>query len=126
MSKREGEKTRESVCVELHIDSLLSVLPPNVALCLFRIAQEALRNVAHHAGASRVDLSLTDTDGGVQMTVKDDGVGFDALEIRTRPSLGHASMRERIRQVHGALDIQSASGQGTTIHASVPLKEDSS
>jgi len=58
------------------------------------------------------------------MTVEDDGVGFDPLEIRARASLGHASMRERIRLVQGTLDIQSAPGKGTTIRASVPFKKD--
>jgi signal transduction histidine kinase len=110
---------RESIRAELTASELPAELPPSAAICLFRIAQEALNNVARHARASRVDLSLTRQNGGIQLTVNDDGQGFQPAQQKGR-SLGHASMRERIRLVQGRLDIQSVPGRGTTVRAWVP------
>ena len=98
-------------------------LPHDVALCLFRIAQEALRNIARHSGASRAEVSLRRLDGGLQLAVKDDGAGFDPAQHRAG-SLGHASMRQRAILLGGKLDIDSSPGRGTTILAWVPLKEE--
>ena len=99
-------------------------LPHAVALCLYRITQEALRNVRRHAGASAVQVSLRRLDGGVQLAVRDNGAGFDPAQHRDRPSLGHASMRQRIYQLKGELEVESAPGHGTTVLAWVPLKEE--
>ena len=71
--------------------------------------------------AGRVELILQGLDGGVQLAVHDDGVGFDPAVERGRPSLGHSSMRERTHLVGGEIDIESAPGHGTTIVAWVPL-----
>jgi PAS domain S-box-containing protein len=105
----------------LKIQSASEAVPRPVALCLFRIAQEALRNVARHARASSVEVSLLDRDRGIQLAVKDDGAGFDPKSPRDHPSLGHASMRERVNLLGGELDIESSPGYGTTILAWVPL-----
>lgn len=115
---------RESVHAELTSTSATLDLPPDRALCLFRIAQEALRNVARHARASRVEVTLSRLHRGVQMEVKDDGVGFVAERRAVRASLGHASMRERARLAHGTLEIRSAPGEGTTVVAWVPESAD--
>jgi signal transduction histidine kinase len=115
---------RESIPARLASFEAPSELPPDVAVCLFRIAQEALRNVARHSRASRVSLAVTTTNGSVRMTVSDDGVGFVPAQARIR-SLGHASMRERAHLVGGTLEVESAPGRGTTVHVSVPLKEGS-
>jgi len=96
-------------------------LPIDVALCMFRVAQEALRNVARHAKASVARVTLALSDGGLLLAVTDDGIGFDVEATRSRPSLGYASMGERVRLLGGRLGIKSASGQGTTISAWVPL-----
>jgi len=112
-----------AVPVDVRLRALSRALPHEVSLCLFRIAQEALRNVGRHARARYVELTLQELDGGVQLVVRDDGVGFDpALEPR-RPSLGHASMRERVHLSGGEIDFESAPGQGTTILAWVPLEK---
>ena len=68
---------REAVEIELRQERLTDPLPSDVASCLYRVAQEALRNVARHAGARHVRVSLEQSDGGIRMTVADDGVGFD-------------------------------------------------
>ncbi len=95
---------------------------PDTALCLFRIAQEALRNATRHAGAQQITLSLRGLDGELHLAIQDDGCGFDATLKRDRPSLGLAGMRERVHLVGGELDIESAPGHGTTVLAWVPLK----
>jgi signal transduction histidine kinase len=115
---------RESIPAQLTSFETPSELPSDVSVCLFRIAQEALRNAARHSRANRVNLGVTTTNGSVRMTVSDDGVGFVPAQRRIR-SLGHASMRERARLVGGILEVESAPGRGTTVHVSVPLKESS-
>jgi signal transduction histidine kinase len=97
-------------------------LPRDVSTCLFRVAQEALRNAARHAQASSVRLVVAPANGAVEMTVTDNGVGFDSARRRTHHSLGHASMRERAALVSGALEVKSEPGRGTTVKVSVPMK----
>jgi signal transduction histidine kinase len=109
------------VRVDVAADDILPSLPREVALCIYRIAQEALRNVGRHAKASIVQLSLALKDGGLLLAVSDNGRGFEPGLLR--PSLGHASMRERIRLLDGKLDIRSSLGGGTTILAWVPIPE---
>ena len=113
-----------SIPVDLKAQEVPDPLPHAVALCLYRIAQEALRNVGRHARASAVQVSLQRLDGGVQLAVRDNGAGFDPAQQRDRPSLGHASMRQRVYQLNGELEVESAPGQGTTVLAWVPLKEE--
>jgi len=96
-------------------------LPKDVALCIYRVAQEALRNVGRHAKASLVQLSLALSGGGLLLAVSDNGSGFAPELTTSRPHLGHASMRERIRLLNGKLEIHSAPGHGTTIRAWVPI-----
>jgi signal transduction histidine kinase len=98
-------------------------LPREVALGLFRIAQESLRNIARHAKATRVEVRLRRLDGGLQLAVSDDGAGFELAHDPTRTSLGHASMRQRVFLLGGRVDIDSSPGFGTCIRAWVPLQE---
>jgi signal transduction histidine kinase len=111
----------ESMSVEVHADNLSQSLPKEVALGMYRVAQEALRNIGRHAKASAVQLSLALTDGGLRLAISDDGSGFDLGLHTRRPSLGHASMRERMRSLGGKLDIYSTLGAGTTVVAWVPI-----
>jgi signal transduction histidine kinase len=114
---------RESIAAELTTFEVPRELPPDVSTCLFRVAQEALRNAARHSRASTVSLAVAPVNGAVQMTVADNGVGFDPTRRRTHRSLGHASMRERASLVQGTLEVESKPGRGTTVRVSVPLKE---
>ncbi len=111
----------ESFRVDVEADSLPSNLPNEATLGLYRVAQEALRNVARHAKANLVKLSLKRSGGGLLLTVSDNGSGFESNPRPGRPSLGHASMRERIRALGGKLEIQSAPAVGTTVVAWVPI-----
>ncbi len=110
----------ESVAVRLHTPEETPTLARDDALCLFRVAQEGLRNVIRHARATAVDVSLEAADDGVRVTIRDDGIGFDLSKGRGRPSLGLASMRERVELAGGRIDIRAAPGRGTTIEVWAP------
>ena len=97
-------------------------LSADAALCLFRVAQEALHNVERHAQASDVEVSVSEKNEGVALAVRDNGTGFNTSRATERASLGLASMRERIRIAGGWLDIQSAPGSGTSLSAWVPVQ----
>jgi PAS domain S-box-containing protein len=91
---------------------------------LFRVAQEALNNVARHAHASRVDVSIQKLPHGICMKIKDDGKSFrvePALRVNGNKRLGLLGMKERLEMVGGNFRIHSAPGQGTTIEAQIPL-----
>lgn len=113
----------EAIPVDLKERDLPDPVPAEAALCLFRVVQEALRNIGRHAQAHQVQISLRSVDGGLQLAVQDDGRGFDPAGERARPSLGLASMRERVHLLGGELDVESASGCGTTVVAWVPLSK---
>jgi signal transduction histidine kinase len=113
---------QESISVDVKLDGLPADIPHEVRLCLFRVAQEALRNVSRHAHAQEVQVSLHFLNGGLQLTVADDGAGFDPSNERQHASLGLASMRERVRLLEGKLEIESERGRGTTILAWIPIK----
>jgi len=115
-----------SVRLEANAGEISERLPHEVALCLFRVAQEGLRNIARHAGANRAEVGLRRVDGGLQLVVSDDGAGFDREHDRSRTSLGHASMRQRASLLGGRVDIETNPGHGTTVRAWVPLKEEAS
>ncbi|MBI3469754.1 MAG: PAS domain-containing protein [Candidatus Solibacter usitatus] len=93
-----------------------------VALCLYRVAQEGLRNIGKHAGAKEAKVMLCGTAQGVKLTVADSGAGFNPEEARGKGGLGLVSMEERVRLVKGAFSIRSQPGKGTKIEAEAPLK----
>ena len=91
---------------------------------LYRVAQEALANVAKHAQASRVEVTLQKLPRALCMAIKDNGKSFEVgkvLHARKYRRLGLLGMRERVEMVAGKFAVESASGQGTTIQAQVPL-----
>ena len=93
---------------------------------LFRIAQEAMNNVARHSGATSVDVSVRWADDHVTMRIHDDGHGFDLAaagpDTATGRGLGLLGMRERASLLGGGVRIDSHAGSGTTIEASLPLR----
>ncbi len=111
-----------SIDLALELDPLPAVVDRDAALCLFRVAQEALNNVNRHAGARAASVTLRQMDGGLLLAVRDDGSGFDPATPRKARSLGLASMRERVWLVSGTLDVESAPGRGTAIIAWVPTE----
>ena len=92
--------------------------PIEIETACFRIVQEGLSNVARHARARHVEVTLTAQDGALEVTVRDDGVGFNVERLRN--ALGLVGMGERADFVGGRLDIESAPGAGTTLRARFP------
>lgn len=112
---------REGVAIAYRSDDVTGSLPKDVALCIYRVAQEALRNVVKHAGTEEAGVSLTTSAREIILIVQDRGGGFDAEQVRSREGLGLSSMEERVRQVRGELSVESETGQGTTITVRVPV-----
>jgi PAS domain S-box-containing protein len=95
---------------------------PAVALCLYRIAQEALHNIARHSGALQAYVHISHEDNNICLQIADSGVGFEPHATR-HAGLGLVSMRERVGVVNGTLIIHSAPGRGTRVAARIPLAE---
>jgi len=110
------------VPIDYQADESVEELSPGAALCIYRIAQEALGNVAKHAQAKQVQVRLTRSDGRVCLSVSDDGVGFNADGSGKSGGLGLINMRERVRQLNGAFEFESEPGHGTTVKAEVPFR----
>jgi PAS domain S-box-containing protein len=115
---------RQSVEIDFESRDIPKKLPPDIALCLFRVLQEALHNAVRHSGARQFKVSLALASGGIELRVADSGVGFDP-EAVTGHGLGLTSMRERLKLVAGHLLIDSERQRGTTVRARVPYVESS-
>ncbi len=121
----------KSFCDEISVSQDLNIefshqgfpatLPNDVTLCVFRIAQESLRNVIKHSGAREARVVLEKTDEMVRLTVSDTGCGFDTESDKIKRGLGFISMRERLRLIGGEIAIHSQRSQGTQINVTVSL-----
>ena len=118
----QGFQERWGIACELEEDQDIEMDEP-YATAVFRIVQESLVNVAKHADAKRVVVSVREVDGGVRLKVRDDGKGFDPKAPRKAASLGLAGLRERAHLLKGSVVIHSQLGQGTTIDAFIPIRE---
>jgi signal transduction histidine kinase len=92
-----------------------------IALHLFRVVQEALRNAGKHSRATGIAVNMAATSNELTLTISDNGVGFEAEHLPSAEGLGLISMRERMRIVGGAFEIRSQPGQGTQITCRAPL-----
>ena len=113
-----GWSTVYGVPVSVTLTGSVRVMHPEVEVALLRTAQEALANVAKHASASRVGLTLSYMDDVVTLDVRDDGVGFDLAT--PSQGFGLSAMRHRVHRLSGALFVESELGAGTAISARVP------
>src|SRR5581483_10028929 len=95
-------------------------LPDDVTLCVYRIAQESLRNICRHAPGAAVSVNLTGGPGEIKLSVADGGPGFPPRAVRSR-GLGLIGMEERARLVKGRLRVISRQGKGTIVEVRVPL-----
>lgn len=110
--------------LEVHVSEEGLGLPSGADLQLLRIVQEALANVRKHSGASRVRVTLREQDGWLEVSVEDNGVGFDpgSPSRGDFPKFGLSTMRERAESIGGKLEIEAAQGRGTRVVARVPLR----
>jgi signal transduction histidine kinase len=112
---------REGIAVVYRPAEVLPTLPKDVALCVYRVAQEALRNLAKHAAVDEAWVTLVATGPELLLRVQDKGLGFDQAGVHAHPGLGLSSMEERVRLIQAKLSVTSAPGRGTTVEVRVPL-----
>jgi signal transduction histidine kinase len=110
---------RHGIAIDFAHGPLPAALPPDVALCLFRVTEESLTNIAKHSRAATAAVEVHADDEGIHLTIEDSGRGFDG-GIERRHGLGFVSMRERLRIVSGTLHIDSTPSRGTTVTVWVP------
>jgi PAS domain S-box-containing protein len=109
--------------ITFHAESVPEGVSRNVAVCLYRVLQEALQNAIKHSGTRKIDVTVRGGVDQIELIVRDFGAGFEVSTTEGR-GLGLISMKERARAVRGRLAILSEAQHGTTIHASVPLVQD--
>ncbi len=107
--------------VNFNAENVPRMIPDDVSLSLYRITQESMHNVIKHSGADSVEVHIKLEDGGIRLTVTDNGCGFDPKAAKTKESLGLISISERIRAVKGTVQIDSSVGSGTRIEVHVPV-----
>jgi two-component system CheB/CheR fusion protein len=112
---------RESMPATYTSQDLPESWSTEAATAIYRIAQEALRNVSKHAGKTHVKVALSGIDSQLQLRIMDFGLGFDQDADGPARGLGMISMKERARLAGGTLTVQSELGHGTTVTATVPL-----
>ena len=113
---------REGIAIVYSPANVPIKLPMDVALCIYRVAQESLRNVAKHSAVNSASVMLVADEKELRLQIVDRGIGFDPKDIRSQPGLGLSSMKERISLIQGILTIDSARGKGTTVEVRVPLE----
>lgn len=114
--------SRQGIEVVFSARNIPRAVPPDVALCLFRIVQEGLQNLRKYSGASQGKVDLRKDGDRLVLCLSDKGRGFDAKEIRNRVGLGIRSMGERANLVGGQFDIHSEPGRGTRIDVWIPIQ----
>ncbi len=113
---------REGITVTLDIRDGVEALSPDAALCLYRVAQQSLRNVARHSGARSAIVALARNNGAIELRVADQGVGFDPGRAQEGSGLGLVSMEERVKLLHGCIVLTTRPGAGTELRAQIPLR----
>jgi signal transduction histidine kinase len=119
---REFQETHSSIQIEKQIGILENEIPSFLKIIIYKILSEALANIATHSKADLIHLSFQKKNERIELTIQDNGKGFDVGEVLKkegqRETLGLSSMRERVKLSGGAFRIKSVLGKGTTIHTS--------
>jgi signal transduction histidine kinase len=97
-------------------------VPAETALCLYRVTQEALRNIAAHAGARTAWVALSLAKASLELSIVDDGQGFNLAQARRDGGVGLVSMDERVRLIGGSLRIETQPQRGTELRVRVPIR----
>jgi PAS domain S-box-containing protein len=115
---------REEIKVEYDSNNIPSTLPRDVKICIYRIVQESLRNIAKHARTDKAHVLLTCNNGNLCLTIRDSGCGFDAEQVQSKKGIGLTSMQERVRLIQGEFSVESKPGEGTVIKVTVPCDKE--
>jgi two-component system CheB/CheR fusion protein len=118
----ELSEERHSTPVRFSTRNVPSEVPPAIAIALYRIVQEALQNIAKHASAESVDIALVGGKAAIELSIRDNGIGFDPLLQKRGSGLGLISMAQRAKLAGGDFEIQSRPNGGTQIHVGLPLE----
>ncbi len=119
---------RSGMSVDVEVDEEVNHLPAGVALCFYRVVQEALNNASKHGKVLAAEVAAKRVGEVIRLTIRDSGMGFDPFAARNSSGIGLASMRERMRAIDGALVVRSTPGVGTEVTAEVrylPMDMDS-
>jgi signal transduction histidine kinase len=122
---REFQTTYSRILSEKEIDIREENVPESLKMVIYRIMQEALNNISKHGQADLIHLAFRKTGGGLELSIQDNGQGFDLAEVLSaegsKKGMGLSSMRERADHSGGSLLIESAKGKGTLIRAVWPI-----
>lgn len=113
---------RTGILVQFTAANIPDMIPPEIAGSFYRIAQEALRNIARHVGAGSAVIGLTGEESLLRLSITDQGPGFDRENVRRGGGLGLVSMEERARLIRAKFDLETAPGKGVSITVSAPLR----
>jgi PAS domain S-box-containing protein len=114
---------RQNVRIDFCSENVPKGISDQIALCLFRVLQEAIQNAIKHSGVDKFEVFLCGVAGEIKLCVQDSGSGFDPSNAHTGYGLGLTSMKERLRSLNGELSIDSEPGHGTTIIAHVKCEQ---
>lgn len=121
LGQLQRDLSRPGLTITVSSENVAPVLPDDIALCLFRIAQEAMQNAIKHSGARTVRVQLKGDNEFIALKIIDDGAGFD-VDAAAGKGLGLISMLERAESVGGTLKVVSRKGTGTRLQVTVPLR----
>lgn len=119
----EAVERRSGIAFSFSAERFTAPVPSAVEDALYRIAQEALNNVLRHAQATAVAVGLATGDGWVELTVADNGVGFDPQAASASGGMGLSNIRQRVEELGGSLDITSQPGQGAQVRVRIATRE---
>jgi PAS domain S-box-containing protein len=117
-------RERKRVEIDFRSHGFPSLVLPDVAICLFRVLQEALHNGVKHSRVQKFSVQLWGESDEIHLAVNDDGVGFDLEAASKGRGLGLTRMEQRVKLVKGTFSIDSQPEKGTTVHVSVPLRSE--
>jgi len=112
---------QHAISVDLDVQDPLDPIPADVSLCLYRVAQESLQNVAKHADTKSAAIRLAAVQDALELRVIDHGAGFDQAKAESHRGLGVISMEERVRLLRGSFHLQTRVAGGTEIVVRIPL-----
>ena len=122
LSQLQRDLSRPGITIAVSSENVPAILPDDVALCLFRIAQEAMQNAIKHSGARSIRVQLQGNGEVIALQIVDDGAGFDVDAAAAAKGLGLISMHERAESVGGTLRVVSRKGAGTRLQVTVPFR----